>query len=564
MRSQLDRRTFLKQTAGAAFLGLAGPGPLLKGCSSKKDFDLTINNGLIFDGTGGRPFEADIGIAHESIVFIGKIKNGRARKVIDAKNLAVSPGFVDVHDHTDVSLLVNPKAESVVHQGITSLISGNCGSSPFPFAQATWEEERENLKNVYGLELDWRDIHGFFRRLQQSRMAVNYATLVGHGSIRAAVMGLEDRPPHAEEMTKMAQEVRNHLQAGAFGLSTGLEYAPGSFANPDEITTLCRAVHQLDGVYATHMRDEGDYLLEAIDESIRVARETRVKLQISHFKVAYPRNWSKVDEALAMVERAKQEGVDIFCDRYPYIACSTGLSFYFPMWSKEGTTEDFVRRLRDPSLQEKLKAYVAEQEKKIGSWGKVVLSSIISEKNRHFQGQTILEAAASRGKDAYTFMRDLLIEERGQVDMIAFIMNEENLKKILAHPLVGVGCDGSAVAPYGPLSLGKPHPRNYGTFPRVLGKYVREEKVCSLESMIKKMTSLPASRFGLRKRGIIEVGAFADLVVFDPARVIDRATWVNPHQYPEGIEYVIVNGQVVIEAGDHTNNLPGKILKKRI
>lgn len=564
MGHQLGRRAFLQKTAQVAVLGLAGTGPLLKGCSSKKELDLVIQNGLIYDGRGNQPREADIGITHESIVFIGKIENRRAKEVIEAKHLAVCPGFIDIHDHTDVSLLVNPRAESVIHQGITTVISGNCGASPFPIAQAALEEERENLKKVYDLELDWHDIDGFFQRLERVGLGINYATLLGHGSLRGAIVGFENRAPSEGEMARMCEEVRSHIRAGALGLSTGLEYAPGCFARAEEITALCRVVRELDGIYATHLRDEGDYLLESLEESISAARLSKVKLQVSHFKVAYPRNWPKIDEALSRIEKAKQEGIDIYCDRYPYIAGSTGLSFYFPMWAKEGKTEDFLRRLQDPSLEERLRAYVAEQEKKLGSWGKVLLSSIVSEKNRHFQGQTVREAADSCGKDAFTFMRDLLVEERGQVGMISFMMSEENLKKILGHPLVGVGCDGSAVAPYGRLSLGKPHPRNYGTFPRVLGKYVREEKVCSLEEMIKKMTSIPASRFGLGKRGTVELGASADLVVFDPSRVADRATWIEPHQYPDGIEFVIVNGQVVIAAGEHTDRLPGKILKKKV
>lgn len=564
MKKRMDRRAFLQKTARMAILGVSGAGPLLKGCSSKKDFDLLIKDGLIFDGRGGQPVTADIAIAHESIVFIGKVGNNRAKKLIEARHLAICPGFIDVHDHTDVSLLVNPRAESVIHQGITTLISGNCGASPFPVAEATLEEERENLRKLYAIELDWRDIGGFFRRLERSGLGINYATLVGHGSIRSAVVGLENRPASAEELSRMVDEVRRNILGGALGLSTGLEYAPGSFANPEEIIELCRPVGQLGGVYATHMRDEGDFLLEALAESITTARQAKVKLQISHFKVAYPRNWAKLNEALAAVKRAREEGVDIFCDRYPYIAGSTGLSFYFPMWAKEGSTEQFLKRLQDPSLDPQLRAHVAEQEKKLGSWDKVLLSSIVSEKNRPFQGKTVSEAARESGLDAYTFMRNLLIEERGQVGMISFMMSEDNLKRILGHPLVGIGCDGSAVAPYGPLSLGKPHPRNYGTFPRVLGKYIREEKICPLEEMVQKMTFLPASRFGLEKRGLIEAGAAADLVVFDPDRVIDRATWVEPHQYPEGIQAVIVNGQVVIEAGEHTGRLPGKILRKSV
>ncbi len=564
MKTKMDRRAFLKKTAQAALVGLGGAGPFLQGCVSKKDFDLLIKDGLVYDGLGGNPISADIGIAHDSIVSIGKIKNNRAKRVVAARNLAVCPGFIDVHDHTDVSLLVNPRAESVIHQGITTLVSGNCGFSPFPIAPAILEEEKENLKKIYGLELTWTDMKGFLARLEESGIALNYATLVGHGSIRGAVVGFGDRPPAPEELDRMKSAVEEHIRNGAFGLSTGLEYAPGSFAQPEEIVELCRVASQLGCVYATHMRDEGDRLLESLDESVAAARQSGVKLQVSHFKVAYPRNWPKIDEALERIELARRDGVDIFCDRYPYIAGSTGLSFYFPMWAKEGTTDDFLNRLKDPALDSKIRSDMAEQEKKLGSWDKILLSSIISEKNRHFQGKTVLEAAKESGKEAYDFMRDLLVEERAQVGMITFMMKEENLKRVLAHPVVGVGCDGSAIAPYGPLSLGKPHPRNYGTFPRVLGKYVREEKVCSPEEMIKKMTSIPASRFGFEGRGVIQSGRYADLVIFDPEKIADRATWANPHQYPVGIEYVIVNGQVVIEHGEHTGLLPGEVLRKKV
>ncbi|MDH7511824.1 MAG: D-aminoacylase [Clostridiales bacterium] len=560
----MNRRAFLKKTAQAALIGLGGTGPFLQGCASKKDFDLLVKDGLVYDGLGGKPVSADIAVAHDSIVSIGKIRNNRAKWVIEARNLAVSPGFIDVHDHTDVSLLVSPRAESAIRQGITTLVSGNCGSSPFPIAPAILEEEKENMKKIYGLEMSWTDMKGFLARLEESGMALNYATLVGHGSIRGAIVGFSDRPPTPEELELMKSAVEEHIRDGAFGLSTGLEYAPGSFAQPDEIVELCRVASQLGCVYATHMRDEGDRLLESLDESVAAARQSGVKLQVSHLKVAYRPNWSKIDEALQRIERARRDGVDIFCDRYPYIAGSTGLSLYFPMWAKEGTTGDFLNRLKDPALDSKIRSHVAEQEKKLGSWDNVLLSSVISKKNRHFQGKSVLEAAKESGKEAYDFMRDLLIEERAQVGMITFMMKEENLKKILAHPLVGVGCDGSAVAPYGPLSRGKPHPRNYGTFPRVLGKYVREEKVCSPEEMIKKMTSIPAARFGFERRGAIKPGHYADLVIFDPEHIADRATWTDPHQYPVGVEYVIVNGQVVIEQGEHTGVLKGRILRKKV
>ncbi|MFZ2055322.1 MAG: D-aminoacylase [Candidatus Aminicenantales bacterium] len=565
MDKPLPRRVFLKQTAkAAAVAGLTGCGPLLQGCFSKKQFDWVVKNGLVYDGLGGPPVRADIAVAGDLIRKIGRVKASQARGVIDAQGLAVSAGFIDVHDHSDISLLVNPRAESLVHQGITLVVSGQCGSSPFPIAEVTFDEEKENIKAFYEIDLDWKNLTGFFARLETSGIAMNYATLVGHGSIRGAVMGFGDRPPTPEELKRMVQLVEECIRAGAFGMSTGLEYAPGSFAGADEIVELCRGAAATGGVYATHMRDEGDGLLESLEEAIETARLSGIRLQISHFKAAYPRNWAKLGPALAKIEQAKEDGVDIFCDRYPYIAGSTGLSLYFPMWSKEGTTDDFIRRLQDPALDSRLRAHLASQEEKIGSWDKILLSSIPSEKKRHLQGKTVLEAAGQAGKKPYDFMRDLLIEEKAMVGMIAFMMAENNLKKVLAHPLVGVGCDGSAVAPYGILSRSRPHPRNYGTFPRILGKYVREEKIVPAEEMIRKMTSVPASRFGFERRGVIRPGAFADLVIFDPERIADRATWVEPHQYPVGIEYVIVNGQVVIEGGEHTGLLPGRVLRKKV
>jgi len=565
MKKPMNRRDFLKQSAKtAALAGLGGYGPLLQGCTSKKAYDIVITDALVYDGQGGRSFEADIGIVGETIQTVGKAKASRGKLVIEGKGLAVSPGFIDAHDHTDVSLIVNPKAESVIHQGITTLVSGNCGGSAFPVPDSIFEELKENAKTVYGLDLTWKDMAGFFGRLEEKGTALNYSTLLGHGAIRGAAMGFNDRPPSPEELEKMKSLVEEHMRAGAFGLSSGLEYTPGSFARPDELTELCRVVARFNGTYATHMRDEDEGILESLDESIAAARDSGVRLQIAHLKVGGHRNWPKVDAALAKIDQAKQQGVNLFCDRYPYIAGSTGLSSYFPLWAREGTTEDFLRRLQDPALDEKLRSHLATHEDRLGSWDKVLISDVVLDKNKHLQGKNILEAAREMDKQPYDFIRDLLVEEKSMVGMITFYGNEDVLKKILAHPLVGVGCDGSAIAPYGILSSGKPHPRNYGTFPRALGKYVREEKIVPLEKMINKMTAIPASRFGFEKRGLLQSGYYADLVVFDPDKIADRATWVDPHQYPVGVEYVIVNGQVVVEHGDHTGRLPGKILKKRV
>ncbi len=565
MNRPITRREFLKNSSKiAAVSGLSGCGLLLKGCSTRQEFDLVIKNGKVYDGLGSESIVMDIGITGDVITSLGKISHTKSKSVIDANGLAVCPGFIDAHDHSDIGLLVNPKAESAVRQGITTLVSGNCGSSPFPVAEEIYEETKENLKAYYDIDLTWMDIKGFFSKLEEKGLALNYATFVGQGTIRGAAMGFNDRPSKPNELEKMKTMIEENLKQGAIGLSSGLEYAPGSYAQSDELIELCRTAADIGGLYSTHMRDEGDFLIESLEETVELARQTGIRIQISHLKIAYPRNWDKIDAALAAIENAGKEGISIFCDRYPYIAGSTGLSYYFPLWARQGTTSEFLARLKDPTQESKLRAHTAEQEKKLGSWDKVVIASVVTEKNRVFEGKNVLQGAQETEKDCFEFMRDLLIEEKNNVGMVTFMMNEENLKKILSHPLVGIGCDGSALAPYGVLGRGKPHPRNYGTFPRLLGKYVRDEKILPMPEMIKKITSMPAQNFGFSNRGAVKKDYFADLVVFDEARIIDKATWVDPHQYSEGIEYVIVNGRVVVKRGEHTGQLPGSILKKDI
>jgi len=425
-----------------------------------------------------------------------------------------------------------------------------------------FEEVREENKAEFEVDVDWKTVQGFLSRLEGGGMALNYSTFVGQGTVRAAAMGYGDRQPSAVELDLMKKMVAEAMENGALGLSSGLEYTPGSFASTEEIIELARVAAAAGGLYSTHMRDEQDFILEAVDEAIRVGREARIPLQISHLKVGYQGNWPKLPAVLRKIEDARDSGLDIFCDRYPYIAGATGLSLYFPLWAREGTTLDFLARLKDPALQARLRAALAEKEGKLGSWDKVLISDVASEANNWVEGRTILEAARQTGKPPYEFMRDLLLDEKGRVHMISFTMDEDGLKRILAHPLVGVCSDSEAIAPYGLLRKGKPHPRYYGTFPRVLGNYVREEKLLSLEAMVRKMTSVPARRFGLAGRGVLREGQIADIVIFDPDKVIDKATWIDPHQYPEGIPHVIVNGRAVIESGEHTGRLPGKVLRK--
>ncbi len=556
----MKRRLFIKKTAGCAAIV---PQILLKGCSAQKEYDLLVTGGVVYDGSGGSVREADVAVKDGYIVKIAKkISTGKAHEVIDAKGMAIAPGFIDPHSHTDVQLLINPGAESKVRQGVTTEIGGNCGFSYFPLSVQTFEENRELLEKRFGFDLTWRDLQGFFSRLKESGTALNFATLLGHGALRDAVMGPNDRPPSDEELHRMKLTLREHLQAGVMGLSTGLEYTPGSFAVTDELIELCREVAAQNGVYATHMRSEQDFVMEAVEEAIAISRESGVSLQISHVKANYKKNWPKIDNILLKISEAKDNGIPILADRYPYSASSTGLSSFFPLWAREGTNADFIERLKDNSLANRLKAHLKEMEEKMETWDNVLLCSVLSDKNRNIEGKTVLEAAAETDKIPYEFMRDLLIEEDGQVGMVKFGMSEDNLRRVLTHPLVVIGSDGNAVAPYGQLSKSKTHPRFYGTFPRVLGRYVREEKLMSLSEAVRKMTSLTADKFGLTGRGRINEGCYADIVVFDPVTVIDRATYQDPHLYPDGIEYVIINGRTVIKNGEHTGELPGRILRK--
>ncbi len=562
----MRRRKFLQKAAeGTLIAGITGSHFAILGCTAGKEYDLVITHGMVYDGTGSPGRELDIAIKNDRIVKIrSSLNENKANEVINASGKAVCPGFIDPHTHTDVHLIINPKAESKIRQGVTTEIGGNCGFTNFPLNDKTFEEQREHYEKSFNFDLDWMDIHGFFDRLSKTGMALNFATLLGHGNLRDFVMGPYDRPPTTEELSSMRTLMGEHMKAGVFGLSTGLEYKPGSFAQTDEIMEICREIPPYGGVYATHMRSEGDTLIESIDEAISISREANVSLQVSHFKAFCPENWHKLDEAISKIERAKKELEHVLADRYSYHAASTGLDYFFPLWAREGTTEDFINRLKDKSIEEKLRTFIEEKEKKLGSWDKVLISSVVTEGNERFVGKTILEAAQETRKPCYEFIRGIIIEEENRVNMIVFAMSEDNLKRVLSHPLVVIGSDGNSLAPYGVLGEGKPHPRSYGTFPRVLGKYVREDKLFPLETGIQKMTGLTAEKFGLTHRGFLREGYFADVVIVNPDTVIDRATWTEPHTYPDGIDYVIVNGQVVIRQGEHTGKLPGRILKKTV
>ena len=556
----MKRRTFIKSSAGTA---ICFPAIITSGCSARKDYDLLVTGGTVYDGLGNPGIRADVAVSGDRVVAIAPgIPTKKASRVVEANGHAVAPGFIDPHTHTDIHLLSNPRAESKIRQGVTTEIGGNCGGSQFPLNDKSFESKTDYFAKEFDVDLTWRNVGGFFNRLEASGIALNYATLLGHGSLRSFVMGSYDHPPSFEELARMRQHISGNMNAGVLGISTGLIYPPSSFAQTGELVDLCRTISHLGGVHASHIRGEADTVLDAVDEVLAVSRETGISLQISHIKAMYPRNWDKIDDVLSSVEQGKRENLNVLADRYPYSASSTGLSSFFPQWAREGETGDFIARLKDTSLEPKLRSYLKMREEQAGSWDKVLISGVQTDMNKRFEGKNVLEAAQETGKTPYDFMRDLLIEEKNRVAVVKFAMSEDNLKRVLAHPLVMVGSDGNALAVEGPLSKGKPHPRSYGTFPRVLGKYVREENVLTLPDAIKKMTSMAAGKFGLTDRGQLTVGAFADITVFNPDTVIDRATFSDPHQYPTGIGHVFVNGTHVISGGEHTGNLPGKVLKR--
>lgn len=545
--------------AGAAALGSV---PSRAGSSSQRlgaQADLVIRNGTIFDGAGGPPRRGDVAIAGDRIRELGNVSVQGAAE-IQARGMAVAPGFIDIHSHADLSLLVNPLAESRVRQGVTLEIAGQDGSSVGPWSDAAFESTRDRYRRAYGVEIDFRDIGGFLDRIDQERPAVSVATMVGHGTIRARVVGGADRPPSPAELQEMRALVREALSQGAVGLSVGLEYTPGSFAAPDELASLAGELLGTPYPFASHVRNEDDRLLAALEEVVHVGRTAGVPVQISHLKAQGERNYWKADAALAAVEAARRSGVDVHFDRYPYTAYATGLSNLFPAWGRAGGWARLLERLADPEDGPALERACRDKVALLGSWNAVQVSRT-GAADKRASGRRLGELARELDEEPYALAVRLLREAGGNVGMIGFGMSEENTERLLSHPLGMLCSDGGAYAPYGPLSGSTPHPRGYGSFPRLLGRYVRERRTMPLETAIHKATGLPAAKLGLADRGVLAVGAVADVVVFDPDQVADRATFDAPHQYPTGIPHVVVRGVHTIRDGEQTGERGGAALR---
>ena len=524
------------------------------------NFDFLIKGGFIFDGTSSNsvPRQIDIGIKGDRINAIGDLSASNADKVVDVIGLCVCPGFIDTHSHSEFTLLADSRAEGKICQGITTEINGNCGLSAAPLYGSAFEQRSEDLKEL-DIKERWNSFPEYFTILSKKGFAANFLTLVGHGNLRASVVGYSDKKPASGDKIKIFDLLREALDSGAAGLSTGLVYPPGLYSETSEIIELARITAQ-KGIYTTHMRSEGDKLLEAVEEVIEIGFAAKIPVHISHLKTSDRRNWVKIKEVFRQIQDAHQRGLSLTCDRYPYTASSTGLDAVLPLGTYEGGREEEIKRIK--SERERLTKDMLKLCPDESYWESVKISAVTLNKNKWMEGKSLSEVSKSLKKSSLETLFDILISENLNVEAIFFSMSEENLRSILKLPYVMIGSDSSARSFDGITAKGSPHPRGFGSFPKVLGRYVREQGVISLEEAIYKMTGLPARTFGIKRRGCIAEGYFADVTVFNPDTIIDKASFDNPFESPEGIYYVFVNGVPVLWEGKLTSALPGRILKQ--
>jgi N-acyl-D-amino-acid deacylase len=527
-------------------------------------YNILIRGGLLLDGSGALGTRADLAIRDGRIAAIGTDLSEGAAKVIDAAGVAVAPGFIDIKTHSDFTLPINPKAESKVRQGVTTEIIGHCGFSVAPALPGKVELLRDYL-SPSAPWLPFRETTFADYLASFPATAVNAGMLVGHNTLRLMVMGMAERAPHPDELAHMIALLEEALDAGALGLSSGLFTAPGSYAQPDELVALCRVVQRYNAGYFTHLRDESNKVLDALGEAIAIAETCGVHVEIVHFKCSGTDNWGKAQHALDMMAAAKARGLDVDCDAYPYAAGSNPLKNLLPQWVQAGGVDAMLARLAEIPTRQRMRADIARDG--LNNWGRIpswdcVQISISPHLPQH-AGQTIGALAAERGEDPIDTVADYLVADKGATRVLVTSISEDDIRAIVASPLALVGSDGNCVATYGAVSQGMPHPRFYGTFPRIISRYVGELRVLPLELAVHKMTGATAQALKLRDRGLLREGYRADVTIFDPADFKDRATYSDPHQYPTGRRTtVIVNGTIVVEDATHTGALPGKVLRR--
>jgi N-acyl-D-amino-acid deacylase len=543
--------------------------PLLGGAAAAAPpaaCDLLLAGGRVVDGTGAPWFRADVCVRGDHIAAVGDLARVPARRRIDASRLVVAPGFIDMLGQSEYNVLVDNRAASKITQGITTEITGE-GTSIAPLNARMIANNKETYAR-YGVTPDWTTLEGYWKAFARARPAINLGTFVGAGGVRDLVIGQEERRATPAELAAMEEAVARAMEEGALGLSTSLQYVPDRFASTEEIVTLARVAARYGGTYISHQRSESSLIDESLEEVFRVAREARIPAQIFHLKTAYRKNWGRMPEVLQRLERARAQGVDVSADQYPYIAGQNGLDAGLPLWVREGGKDKMITRLKDPAVRERVKADLQRDDPSwenqyLGSGGPqgVLIVSVVNTGLKKYEGKTLERIGKEEAKDPLDVLMDLVIADRANTSNVIFIMSEEDVRTALRHPLVSLCTDSGAVAEDGIFSEEKSHPRAWGSAARILGKYVREEKLLPLEEAIRKMTSLPASRMGLSERGILRPGMAADLVAFDPETVRDRSTFEDPLHYCEGIPYVAVNGELVVDGGKITAARPGRALK---
>jgi len=527
--------------------------------------DIIIRGGTVYDGTGAEPRHVDVAIRGDRIAGVGDFKSAKAKTIIDAKGLAVAPGFINMLSWSTESLIQDGRSQSEIRQGVTTEIMGE-GESMGPVNDRVREHMLREQSDIK-YDIKWNTLAEYLRYLETHGVSCNVASFIGATTIRENVIGFEDKQPTPQQLDQMRELVRKEMEAGALGIGTSLIYPPAFYAKTEELIELCKVAVKYQGKYISHMRSEGNRLLEAVDELIRISREAGIPAEVYHIKAAGQPNWGKIDDFLSQIEAAQKEGLKITADMYTYTAGGTGLDACLPPWTEDGGYPALFKRLRDPATRQKIKAQVQTPSDEwenmylaAGGPEHILLSQFKSEKLKPLTGKTLAEVAKMRAKDPIDTAMDLIAEDGSRIGTIYFMISENNIKKELTKPWISFGSDEASQAPEGLFLKSNPHPRAYGNFARVLGKYVRDEKVLPMSDAIHRLSGLPATNLGLDHRGFLKDGMFADVVVFDPATITDHATFEKPHQYATGVKHVFVNGVQVIKNGEHTGAEPGRAL----